>query len=61
MNGYMKQAIASISIEKPLLEEARKVAKARRQSLSSYLCTLIELDVLKSEYKSDKSRKLAAA
>lgn len=54
----MKQAITAISIEKPLLENGRKVAKARRQSFSAYLCTLIELDVRKGE--SEKQARKAA-
>lgn len=54
----MKPIVTSLSIERPLLLEAKKVAKDRRQSLSSYLCTLIELDVRKGE--SDKPKKAAA-
>jgi len=45
----MKLAIASISIEKPLVKRAKERAKARRQSLSSYLCSLIELDLLREQ------------
>jgi len=47
----MKQAIVSISDEKPLLQKARKLAKERRQTFSGYLCTLIDLDVRKGEPK----------
>lgn len=51
----MKQAIVSISVEKPLLKRARKAAKDRRQTFSGYLCTLIDLDVRKGSVEKTKA------
>jgi len=45
----MKQALTSISLERPLLDSARKVAKTRRQSFSAYVATLLEMDLKKAQ------------
>lgn len=61
INGYdrMKPSLTSISIEKPLLDRARKVAKARRQSFSAYVATLIEIDIRNGA--ADQKARLEAA
>jgi len=55
----MKPSITTISVEKPLLDRARKAAKVRRQSFSSYVATLIETDLLKARMQDKHLAKAA--